>query len=115
MFVLDNPGKLDTILDAWEKIGIRGVTIIESTGIQRRRKQRKRIPMRFALEPLMVGGEEGNLTLITIVEGENVVRECMRVTEEIIGDLDQPNTGVMAAWPLSIVKGLPPLQDTEDA
>jgi len=33
MFVLDNPERLSEILKAWEGIGIRGATIVESTGI----------------------------------------------------------------------------------
>ncbi len=44
MFVLDDPGRLDPVLEAWEQVGIRGVTIIESTGIHRRRQI---LPMRY--------------------------------------------------------------------
>ncbi len=109
MFVLDNPEKLDNILDAWEQIGIRGVTIVESTGIQRLRKKRARIPMRFAIEPMVFGGEEGNLTLFTMVEGSEMVQRCLQTTEEIVGNLDKPDTGILAAWPLSTIKGLPPV------
>jgi nitrogen regulatory protein PII len=107
MFVLDDPAKLDRILDAWDKIGIHGVTIVESTGLQRRRVQRKRIPMRFSLDPISVGGEEGNYTLITIVPSEEVIENCLKATEEIVGDLNNPNTGILVAWPLSFVKGVP--------
>ncbi len=109
MFVLDNPGKLDNILDAWEQIGIRGVTIVESTGIQRLRKKRTRIPMRFAIEPMVFGGEEGNLTLFTMVEDQAMVQRCLEAIETIVGNLDDPNTGILAAWPLSTIKGLPPM------
>ncbi len=109
MFVLDNPGKLDNILDAWEQIGIRGVTIVESTGIQRLRKNRARIPMRFAIEPMVFGGEEGNLTLFTMVADNAMVQRCLQATETIVGNLDEPNTGILASWPLSTIKGLPPV------
>lgn len=115
-FVLDDPKKLDQILEAWQKVGIRGVTIIESTGIQRRTSQKERIPMRFAsfIPELMVGGEEGNLTLITIVRDERKIERCIQATETIVGDLSEPNTGILSAWPLSHIKGLPPLETREE-
>lgn len=106
LFVLDNTKKLDEILDAWEAIGIGGVTIVESTGIHRRRAQRIRLPMRFMPEPLVVGGEEGNYLLFAMVEEEAMVQQCIQATEAITGNLDEPNTGVLAAWPLSVVRGL---------
>ena len=115
-FVLDDPKKLDPILDAWQKVGIRGVTIIESTGIRRRTSQKEHIPMRFAsfIPELMVGGEEGNLTLITIVRDERKIEKCIQATETIVGDLSEPNTGILSAWPLSHIKGLPPLETQEE-
>ncbi|NMB87137.1 MAG: hypothetical protein GYA17_02180 [Chloroflexi bacterium] len=107
MFVLDDPKKLDPILDAWENAGVRGVTIIESSGIQRRRIQQKRIPMRYNIDPMLFGNEKGNLTLFTIVENETKVDQCIQAVDHICGDLDQPNTGVLACWPLHTVRGLP--------
>jgi hypothetical protein len=105
MLVLDNPDLLDQVLEAWENAGIRGATIVESTGIQRLR--RKSVPMRYLFQtPALV--EEGHLTLFVIVEGEQMVQDCLRATEQIVTDLDGPNTGVFAAWPLTLVRGVPP-------
>ena len=36
LFVLDDPDRWDEVPDAWDNIGISGVTFIESTGINRR-------------------------------------------------------------------------------
>lgn len=106
MFVLDDPSILDRILDAWEEVGIGGVTIVESTGIQRRRIERKHIPMRFSFQPIVVGGESGNYTLFTFVKEEEMIDKCIQATEEIVGDLNDPNTGILAAWPIAKIKGL---------
>lgn len=104
MVVLDNPDLLDETLEAWDQVGVRGATIIESTGIHRLRK--KNIPMRYLFQtPGVV--EEGHLTLFVIVEGEKMVQECLDATEGIAGNLDEPNTGIFAAWPLAFVRGLP--------
>jgi nitrogen regulatory protein P-II 1 len=103
-FVLDNPEQLEATLQAWEKAGIRGATIIESTGIHRQLKQV--IPLRYLFQT--TGSEEqGHLTLLAIVETQELVQACLLATESVTGDLDGPNTGVFASWPLATVKGLP--------
>jgi len=104
LFVLDDPDRLDEVLDAWEKAGVNGVTIVESTGIHRLRRQS--IPMRYVFQQSSAV-EEGHFTLIAIVPGEPAVQACLHATESLIGDLLQPNTGVFAAWPLTTVKGIP--------
>jgi hypothetical protein len=41
------------------------------------------------------------------VADEQKARLCLQATEALVGDLSGPNTGVFAAWPLALVKGLP--------
>lgn len=103
-FVLDDPDRLDEVLNAWEKAGVGGVTIVESTGIHRLRRQS--IPMRYVFQQSSVV-EEGHYTLMAIVPAETDVQACLQATEDLIGDLSQPNTGVFAAWPVTLVKGVP--------
>lgn len=107
MYVLDNPDKLDAVLEAWNTVGASGVTIIESSGIFRQQLKRRRIPLRFGFEHLMERAERGNYTLITLVEDETVVERCIAAVEQVVGDLSEPNTGVLAAWPLTVVRGVP--------
>ena len=114
MFVLDDPNKLDAVLEAWGTIGVSGVTIIESTGIARHQGY-VGAPFMAGINRLLQSDQEGHYTLMTIVKGEDVVRKCISVVEELVGNLKEPNTGVVAAWPLSIVKGVPdPALNTED-
>ena len=102
LFVLDDPEKLIDVLNAWEKAGVSGVTIMESTGLQR--VKRKFIPMRYL--PGDYDNEEDHLTLMTIVAEESLIQACLEATETVVGDLNEPNTGIFTAWPLSCVKGL---------
>jgi len=99
--VLDDPNHLDPVLEAWHALGIGGVTIAETTGLRRKRQQF--IPMRYVFgtqEPV-----KGNVSLWAIVEDESMIRRCLEGVERVVGDLDAPNTGVFAAWPLSFTKG----------
>lgn len=101
--VLDNPDVLEDVIAAWEKIDVRGVTIVESTGLGRLR--REQIPLRYFFGNQRM--EEGHLSLFVIVPDEGKARACLQAVEQVAGDLDQPNSGVFAAWPLAIVKGVP--------
>ena len=116
LFVLDDPALLDDVLDAWDEIGVSGVTIIESTGINRRRLARQVGTVFMAgINRLMSGDEENHYTLLTIVRSEDRVLKCVAAAEKIVGDLNTPNSGVLAAWPLAYIKGVPESQeDSED-
>lgn len=105
MLVFEDIDKLDAILDALCTIGAGGVTIVESTGLHRRRAKKVHIPLRFNFEHLGPLMERGNCTLFTLVD-ESLVEPCVAAIEKVLGDLDQPNTGVLAAWPAPLVRGL---------
>lgn len=107
MLVLDDPGQLDAVLNAWESAGLPGATIIESTGSGRRLAGGERIHARFAFGYPTDRLQEGHYTLLTVVPDESAVRLCLAATEAIVGDLSGPHTGILAAWPLTLVKGVP--------
>ena len=108
MFVLDDTARLDDVLEAWAAIGISGATFFESTGSHRRKAWRRARPCALRLRHLDEAEEAANCTLFAVVPDEQVVRQCLAATERVVGDLDDPNTGVFMAWPLAVVKGVPP-------
>ncbi len=110
LFVLDNPGYLDAVLDAWDTIGVSGATIIESTGINRRKRAALvGSGLMAGINRLMSSDVENHYTLFVIVPDIEMASACLQAAEGVVGSLDEPNTGVLAAWPLTLVKGVPPL------
>ncbi len=107
MLVLDNPNRLDDVLEAWSSTGVSGVTIMETIGAYRR--QTRRVPGRyvFGLPGLAESAERSQYTLFAVVPDRNTSDLCLEASERIVGDLDEPNTGVFAAWELSSAKGVP--------
>ena len=105
--VIDQPDHLEAVLQAWQQLGLTGVTIVESTGLHRLRGT-PHIAMRYAFDA--GDAERGNLTLLSAVPHEDWIERCLAATEAIVGDFRQPNTGFFAAWPLSFVKGATPSQ-----
>lgn len=107
MFVLNLPDKLDAVLDAWYAIGVSGTTITESSGAYRRRTTH--LGARYLFAVPQTGGtlEKSNFTLFVIVPDEATVQRCLQAAESVVGDLGQPDNGVLAAWELGVVKGVP--------
>jgi len=102
--VIDDPNKLDNTLVALEKGGIGGATIVESSGMHRHGK--KRLPLPYLYAP-MGADEMDNITIFMIVEDQTSVNKCQTILEDVLGDLNEPNTGIFAAWKLDVVKGVP--------
>jgi nitrogen regulatory protein PII len=107
MFVLDDPNQLDAVLDAWHAVGVSGVTIVESIGSYRRRLARRvRGRYLFGLPGLRECTEQCQYILFAIVPDSRTVDMCLDAAEKIVGDLTEPNTGVLVAWELSLAKGV---------
>ena len=108
LFVLDNPDKLNELLDAWEDAGTGGATVLVSTGMQRMRNGaiRDDIPLMPGLDDLYKRIEEHHRTLFTIVKDDDVLKKIVKATEGVVGDLNQPNTGILVVMPAAQVYGL---------
>ena len=109
LFVLHDPDRLKQILNAWNEAGVSGVTILPSTGLKRLQENsifRDDLPLIPSLEDLMEHEETLNRTLFTIVPSDEMVDKVVAATEGIVGNLDLPNTGILAVLPLARVYGL---------
>lgn len=108
VLVLDNPDRCQDILDAWEGAGAKGITILESTGIGRVRKSglRDDFPLMPSLGDLFESGETHNRTLFSVVDGLDAAHALVGAAQNIVGDLEKPNTGLLFVAPLLEVHGL---------
>jgi len=67
---------------------------------------REDLPLMPSLEDLIETPERFNRTLMTLVENDEMIDHVVEATEEVVGKLDDPNTGILAVLPLSRVYGL---------
>ena len=108
-FVLHDAGLLSDVLVAWKNAGVLGITILGSTGLRRLEESnalRDDIPLIPSLEDLLGDEEILNRTLFSIVENDEMVEKVVKATEAVVGDLDQPNTGILCVFPITRVHGL---------
>ncbi len=101
--VLEKVDLLDELLDAFTRAGLKGLTMMESTGLYRRHLPH--VPMRYMIGQSPVE-ECGNVTLWAIVKSEQEVQICQAAMEQVTGGLHKAETGVFCAWPLALASGL---------
>jgi len=106
--VIDELAKCPSILEAWEATGVAGITILESTGLGRIRKGglMDDIPLMPSLRNLMQTREEHHRTLFTVVRDEAMVDRIFEATEMVLGDLKEPNKGILFALPVARTFGI---------
>ena len=108
LFVLHDAEKCDRLLEAWEKAGIQGATILHSTGMGRLRGSNwmDDLPLFPSLESLTEHEEYFSRTIFTVVDSENQVDHLVEATEAVVGALNQPETGFLVVMPVYRAYGL---------
>jgi len=108
LFVLDNPDKLEDLLNAWEGAGTGGATVLVSTGMNRMLNSgfRDDIPLMPGLDDFYKREEDYHRTLFTIVKDDDVLQKIVDATQKVVGDLNKPNTGILLVMPATQAYGL---------
>lgn len=108
LLIVNQVEQVSDVLDAWESARVPGITILDSTGLGEIRKAglRDDIPLMPSLSDFLRSEEYNHRTLFTVVQGEEKVDELIALTEEVLGDLEEPDNGVLFVLPVSRVAGL---------
>jgi hypothetical protein len=114
VLVLDNNRYLNDILAAWDAAGVRGVTILESTGLNRVLSRQTASPLFSGFSTLVGANRSGNNTLFAVIDGMASAESLKQATESVLGDLSQPNTGILFAVPLDAAWGYADHHHTEE-
>jgi nitrogen regulatory protein P-II 1 len=109
LFVLNDPGKLQDLLNAWKEAGANGATVFSSTGMGRINQSaslREDLPLMPSLSDFFGSNPELSRTLFSIVKDDQTVRQVIAATQAVVGDLDQPKTGLLVVLPVDQTEGL---------
>lgn len=88
---------------------------MESIGSYRREARRVRGRYLFCLRGLRKCTEQCQYILFAIVPDSRTVAVCLDAVEQIVGDLSEPDTGILAAWELALAKGVPEMISGSEA
>jgi hypothetical protein len=104
--VLDDSNRLNEVLEAWQTAGVRGITIFESTGMNRVLPRHTAQPMFAGFSQVFGGGRVGHHTLFAIIDSMALAEAAVLATEAVIGSLNDPHTGVVCVTPVVKVWGI---------
>ena len=103
VLVVDDIDDCPALLKAWEEIGVSGVTILESTSLRRIRQAGlfDDIPLIPSIHDMFQSGEVRHRTLMSVVEGQDMVDKKVEVARGIIANLDSPHSGFLFVVPVN--------------
>jgi len=107
VMVLDDMEHLNEILTAWTEAGVPGITILESTGVNRV-LQRDTPDVAFAgFSQIFTGGRVGHNTIFSVIDDLDLAEKAVAATEKVVGSIDEPHAGIIFALPLAKTWGIP--------
>lgn len=105
--VLEQTAQLPVILEGLAEIGVRGTTILDSSGMGRvLMKSGADVPATEEAKKVLIEGQTSNKTLFSVIKDRETLQKAINVIKSLCGDLDEPGKGIMFAFPLEYVEGL---------
>ena len=107
VLVLEQTEKLPDILVKLFHIGVKGTTVLESTGMARIfHEHNVDVPVIEYIDNILSGKHPSNKTLFTIIDEEKTVKRAISEIKSITGDLNEPGRGILFVVPISYAEGL---------
>lgn len=105
--VINKIESVDPLLDEFYRCGVKGATVINSTGMAHALASMEDSHIISSLRAFFAREREENKTIFMVADDEtvSVVRS---VVERVIGDLSLPNTGIIFSVPLLFADGITP-------
>lgn len=106
VLVMHDITRFDRLLEAWLEAGATRATILDSVGSHQLEEKRGRddLPLIPTLRDLLRSDDEPSKTIFSLVD-DKYVEPILEATEQVLGDLSQPNRGIVFAFPVSHVRG----------
>ena len=106
--VLEQTHHLSGILEGFARIGIQGSTVLDSTGMGRvLMKTKASLPEMEQINKVLKDLESANKIMLTVIREKAVLEKAVDVIKSFCGDLKEPGKGILFAFPLEFVEGLP--------
>jgi len=102
--VLNQPERLNELLEGLLEDGISGATVLESTGMGRTLCDTT--PIFGGLRNLLQDCRPNNLTIFTVLNSAEKKKKAIRRIQQVLGDLNEPNTGMYFIMPVSEASGM---------
>jgi len=105
VLLLNRVEKLEEVLEGFLEIGITGATVIDSVGMGHILSEE--VPIFAGLRFMFAGAKPHNKTVFSVIREEKE-EPAIRLLKKVLGDLNQPGTGIVFTLSLDRVEGLMP-------
>jgi nitrogen regulatory protein PII len=102
--IINDPDNIDSILDEFYELGVKGATVVDSTGMAH--IMADRVPFFARFSNLGEENPSGNKTIYVLLNSDEVLKKAVEAIERVTGDLRRPDTGVVFTVPVDFCKGL---------
>lgn len=103
--VLNKIDLLDRLLDGFNTHGIKGATVINSTGMAHALASMEDSQVISSFRAFFSCDREENKTLFTVCD-DTTAEKAKSVVREVVGNLNAPNTAIMFSVPLLFSEGI---------
>jgi hypothetical protein len=107
--VVTNLDRCHDMIRVWEEIGVTGATILDSVGmrhLKERQAHKDDLPLMPSLRALLDQEEFNHRTVFSVVPDDLDLDELIRRSEAVVGNFDDPLTGILFVVPVLKVRGL---------
>lgn len=103
--ILNKTEKLNDVLEAYVKVGIKGATVVDSQGMGSAFSE-SNLPMFGGfLRTVLDNNRPFNKVIFSVVKDEEVLNDAIAAVEDILGDMSKPGVGLMFVMPVDRVVG----------
>lgn len=106
VLILKKVELVDELIKKLAESGIPGGTILDGSGMANALVNMEDLPMFGMLRQLLKDEEKEICKVMMFVLKDEQVMETRRVIKNVIGNMKEPNTGIMFAIPITYVEGL---------
>ena len=105
VLILNKTEKLNDVLEAYVKVGIKGATVVDSQGMGSALSE-SNLPMFGGfLRTVLDNNRPFNKVIFSVVKDEEVLNDAIAAVENILGDMSKPGVGLMFVMPVDRVVG----------
>lgn len=103
--ILHDLSRLPALLEAWRRIGVPGVTILNSVGGDQAENWLKKIGL-GGIGRLFEHENVPQRTLISVISDEVLLEKAISEADQIVEGFDRPHSGILFALPVSHALGI---------
>ncbi len=107
VFILNKPEKLDRLLKELANAHLTGATVFNSSGMasQLSKTNDESLSSIFgSLRHLLKDNQKENKTIMMVVKEERIP-DIERIINEVVGNINEPNTGILFTVPIDFIRG----------